>query len=93
MKEIIQACVDADIDKAVKTMEELWNTGFSANDLVTTLFRVCRYYDMNEFLKLEFIKEIGLGQMRILQGVNSQLQMAGLLARLCKKAQVVKKRS
>ena len=73
-------------------MEGLWSTGFSANDLVQTLFRVCRFYDMQEFLKLEFIKEIGLGQMRILQGVNSQLQMAGLLAKLCKRAAVVKKR-
>lgn len=92
VKRVIKACVDCDVDKAVETMEGLWSTGFSANDLVQTLFRVCRFYDMQEFLKLEFIKEIGLGQMRILQGVNSQLQMAGLLAKLCKRAAVVKKR-
>ncbi|QDZ18055.1 subunit 2 of DNA replication factor C complex [Chloropicon primus] len=92
VKEIINSCVDADIDKAVETMETLWDTGFSANDLVTTLFRVCRSHDMQEFLKLEFIREVGLVQMRILQGVNSQLQMAGLLAKLCKRAAIVKKR-
>ena len=48
---------------------------------------------MNEYAKLEFIKEIGLGQMRILQGVNSELQMAGLLAKLCRLAATARKRS
>ena len=93
VKSVIQACVEADVDKAVATMKGLWTSGFSANDLVTTLFRVCRYHDMNEYAKLEFIKEIGLGQMRILQGVNSELQMAGLLAKLCRLAATARKRS
>ena len=41
---------------------------------------------MAEFLKLEFIKEIGMTHMRIVEGVNSLLQLSGLLARLCKKS-------
>ncbi|XP_021110021.1 replication factor C subunit 2 isoform X2 [Heterocephalus glaber] len=42
-------------------------------------------YKMAEYLKLEFIKEIGYTHMRVAEGVNSLLQMAGLLARLCQK--------
>ena len=90
VKQIIQKCIDVEIDKAVEILEGLWNSGHSSNDLITTLFRVCRYYEMPEFLKLEFIKEIGFCQMRILEGVNSQLQLAGLLAKLCKLAKKTK---
>ncbi len=39
---------------------------------------------MPEYLKLEFIKEIGYQHMRVVQGTSSLLQMAGLIARLCK---------
>jgi replication factor C subunit 2/4 len=90
VKKIVQSCIDARIDKAVEILQEMWASGYSANDLITTLFRVCRYYEMPEFLKLEFIKEIGFGQMRILEGVNSQLQFAGLLAKLCKLSKKMK---
>ncbi len=42
---------------------------------------------MPEYLKLEFIKEIGYQHMRVVQGTSSLLQMAGLVARLCNKSQ------
>jgi replication factor C subunit 2/4 len=41
---------------------------------------------MTEFLKLEFLREIGFTHMRIGDGVNSRLQMSGMLAKLCKLA-------
>mmetsp|Transcript_25085 Transcript_25085/g.53785 ORF Transcript_25085/g.53785 Transcript_25085/m.53785 type:complete len:392 (-) Transcript_25085:383-1558(-) len=86
LKQIIQSCIEADVEKAVETLDSLWNLGYSASDLIATLFRVCRYYECHEFLKLEFIKEIGFCHMRIQEGVNSRLQLAGLLAKLCKLA-------
>ena len=50
-------------------------------------FRVCKTHPMAEYLKLEFIKEIGQQHMKIVQGTSSLLQMAGLVARLCEKNQ------
>jgi DNA polymerase III delta prime subunit len=41
---------------------------------------------MNEFLKLEFLREIGFAHMRIGDGVNSRLQLTGMLAKLCRNA-------
>jgi replication factor C subunit 2/4 len=55
-QEIIGACVNSNIDKAVDAMNQLWTQGFSALDIVTTLFKVTKNYDMPEYLKLEFIK-------------------------------------
>jgi replication factor C subunit 2/4 len=81
---IIQNCAVAHLDEAYVGMKELYGMGFSSMDIITTLFRVVRNADMHEFLKLEFLKEVGFCHMRIADGVGSQLQLSGLLAKLCK---------
>uniref|UniRef100_A0A4W3JM15 Replication factor C subunit 2 n=1 Tax=Callorhinchus milii TaxID=7868 RepID=A0A4W3JM15_CALMI len=85
VKEMIQHCVNANIDEAYKVVAHLWKLGYSPEDIIGNIFRVCKTFQMQEYLKLEFIKEIGYTHMRIAEGVNSLLQMAGLLARLCQK--------
>ncbi|XP_022357405.1 replication factor C subunit 2 isoform X2 [Enhydra lutris kenyoni] len=85
VKEMIQHCVNADIDEAYKILAHLWHLGYSPEDIIGNIFRVCKTFQMAEYLKLEFIKEIGYTHMKIAEGVNSLLQMAGLLARLCQK--------
>jgi replication factor C subunit 2/4 len=38
-------------------MQALWDSGYSATDIITTLFRVVRNADgLAEFLKLEMLK-------------------------------------
>ena len=39
---------------------------------------------LSEHSKLEFIKEIGFTHMRILEGVQTFLQLSGSVAKLCK---------
>ena len=60
----------------------MYDLGYSATDIITTLFRVIKNYDMPEYLKLEFIRETGFAHMRISDGVGSLLQLSGLLAKL-----------
>ncbi|NXO38593.1 RFC2 factor, partial [Locustella ochotensis] len=85
VKEMIQHCINANIDEAYKILAHLWHLGYSPEDVIGNIFRVCKTFQMPEYLKLEFIKEIGYTHMKIAEGVNSLLQMAGLLARLCQK--------
>ncbi|XP_054022554.1 replication factor C subunit 2 [Dryobates pubescens] len=85
VKEMIQHCTNANIDEAYKILAHLWRLGYSPEDVIGNIFRVCKTFQMPEYLKLEFIKEIGYTHMKIAEGVNSLLQMAGLLARLCQK--------
>ncbi|KAK3580818.1 hypothetical protein CHS0354_025163 [Potamilus streckersoni] len=85
VKGMLQHCVEGNIDEAYKVMAHLWKLGYSPEDIISIVFRVCKNHNMPEFLKLEFIKEIGCTHMRIAEGVNSLLQMSALLARLCKK--------
>ncbi|KAF5833107.1 DNA replication factor C complex subunit 2 [Dunaliella salina] len=62
----------------------LFDSGYSAIDIITTVFRVTRNSNIAEFMKLEFLKEIGFCHMRIGDGLNSRLQLSGLLAKMCR---------
>ena len=66
-----------------KIMAHLWKLGYSSEDIVTSIFRVCKTHNLPEYLKLEFIKEIGLTHLALVQGTQSLLQLSGMLARLC----------
>ncbi len=59
--------------------------GYSSHDIISTMFRVTKTIPtLSEHSKLEFIKEIGFTHMRILDGVQSLLQLSGCVAKLCK---------
>lgn len=87
VKDMLTHCTKGDLDQAYKVMSHLWRLGYSPEDIITNIFRVCKTHSMAEYLKLEFIKEIGFQHMKIVNGSTSLLQMAGLLARLCQKCQ------
>ncbi|KIK70760.1 hypothetical protein GYMLUDRAFT_89769 [Collybiopsis luxurians FD-317 M1] len=85
VQEMIKFCTEGKIDAAMEKLNDLWDNGYSAVDIAVTIFRVVKTSDnMPEYTKLEFIKEIGFTHMRILEGVGTILQLAGLIARLCK---------
>ena len=47
---------------------QLWKLGYSAEDIISNVFRVCKTMtELAEFVKLEFIKEIGMTHMGIVQ--------------------------
>lgn len=48
--------MEGDIDQAYKVVEQLWALGYSPEDIIGNVFRVCKTYQMAEYLKLEFIK-------------------------------------
>lgn len=54
---ILEACQKSDIDTAMEKIQELWDQGYSAVDVVVTIFRVVKASEkMPEYTKLEFIK-------------------------------------
>lgn len=83
VRSIVAHCVAGNIDGAEKEVAALWKTGYSALDIIGTVFRVAKAFEMDERVKLEFVKEIGVTHMCIADGVTSLLQIHGLVARLC----------
>ncbi|KAB7502284.1 Replication factor C subunit 2 [Armadillidium nasatum] len=71
-------------ENVFKILAHLWKLGYAAEDIIINIQRVCKNVDMAEYLKLEFLKEIGYTHLRIVQGMTTLLQLSGLLARLCK---------
>ena len=61
---------------------DLFHTGYAATDIIQTLFKVTKSYNMPEPEKLEFLREIGFSHMRISEGLNTQLQLLGCVSRL-----------
>ncbi|EGF82628.1 hypothetical protein BATDEDRAFT_86526 [Batrachochytrium dendrobatidis JAM81] len=84
VQKIVDACVRTEVEIGIQGMTELWDKGYSALDIITTLFRVVKSFSMAEYIKLEFVKEIGFAHMRLLEGCQSLLQLHGLIGKLCK---------
>ena len=82
IKSALEAAARGDFDKANGVIEELWANGYCGLDIVGTLFRLAKVAELPEELKLEFIKEIGFTHMRVLDGLDTLLQLSGLVAKL-----------
>ncbi|KAJ9622388.1 replication factor C subunit 4 [Taxawa tesnikishii (nom. ined.)] len=82
---MIKSCQECKIDEALDALKELWDLGYSTHDIVSTMFKVTKTIpSLSEHAKLEFIKEIGFTHMRILEGVQTYLQLSGCIAKLSK---------
>lgn len=84
IKQMIDNCVDQKLEEAMKHMSSLWKLGYSADDIINVIFRVCKNALIPEYLKLEYLKLVGLTHARVSQGLNSLLQLNALLAKLVK---------
>lgn len=91
VRELITACLDNNLKVGIDRLRALWNSGYAASDIIGTIFRVTKAHpDMDEGVLLEFIREIGFTHMRIADGVDSLLQLLGLVSRLCQIASKLK---
>ncbi|EMF15194.1 P-loop containing nucleoside triphosphate hydrolase protein [Sphaerulina musiva SO2202] len=82
---MIKSCHERNVDEALDALKELWGLGYSSHDIISSMFKVTKTIpSLAEHTKLEFIREIGFTHMRILEGVQTYLQLAGCIAKLCK---------
>lgn len=56
VKGMLGHCVEGEVEQAYRVVEQLWALGYSPEDIIGNVFRVCKTYPMAEYLKLEFIK-------------------------------------
>lgn len=82
---MITKALEGNIVEAHQNLYELWKSGYSASDIISTVFKVVKNHEpMDEYIKLEYMKEIGFTHMRIINGLNTLVQLSGLVARLCR---------
>ena len=85
LQSVIVSCTLGELSQALVIVRRLWDEGYSCMDIIGTLFKVCKSSSIPEAVKLEYIKEIGFAHMRVADGLNSYLQLAGLVSRLAKR--------
>ncbi|KAF1741643.1 hypothetical protein MXB_5349, partial [Myxobolus squamalis] len=83
VRTIIELCSKNDIGAALSALSEIWSQGYSAIDIISTVSKVVKTMTLAEFLKLEYLKQIGLIHMKIIEGHTTLIQLSGLLAKLC----------
>ena len=82
---VMKACWDTRIESAVEGLTELWDLGYSSHDIVSSMFRVTKTMPgLSEHARLEFIREIGFCHMRVLEGMQTLVQLWGCVAKLCR---------
>lgn len=88
IRRIIDKCVDVQLTEAIKLLLYLTqNRGYSVEDMIVSFSRVIRNElegDLDEYLQLMFIQQVGRVHVRICEGANSELQLTSLLARMCR---------
>jgi len=83
LKSIIEFILVNDFRGGFKEIKKIHSLGYSPIDIVNTLFEILKVYDLDEIIKMKMIKEIAFTNIRIINGVDSTLQLGGLVARLC----------
>lgn len=69
-----------------QVIAKLCKLGYAAEDIVSNTFRVCKSLEAAESTRLALGREVGLTHLRVAEGLGSPLQLAGLLARMCRAA-------
>ena len=83
LRDTIMNCREGKFTAAAENLQVLWVQGYSPLDIVGSLYRVTSGIDMPEHMHLLYLRELAVLRMRLLDGINSQLQINGCLAKLC----------
>ncbi|VEU19659.1 DEKNAAC100274 [Brettanomyces naardenensis] len=83
ISKMLMLAQEGSIEDSLSILKQLWDKGYSAIDIVTVSFRVMKtMYKLSENKRLEVIRIIGFTHMRILEGVSTYLQLAGMLSKI-----------
>lgn len=73
---MIRNILEGNFDESCAGLKQLYDLGYSPTDIITTLFRVIKNYDMAEYLKLEFMK------VHLFSDLKCSFSLVGILVNL-----------
>jgi replication factor C subunit 2/4 len=83
VKNLLAYCIEHKTRTALIALKELWDRGYCASDLITIIFRVTKTLEMSDDLRLSFLRAIGDSHLRISEGLDTFVQLSGLISKLC----------
>jgi len=72
-----------DFESATSDVDIMYKEGYNILDIVNTITKLFQISDMNDELRLAYLRVSTEFKMRILDGLDSHLQLHGFLAKLC----------
>lgn len=85
IKQMLMHCSRNQFRSAYTLLKELYDRGYSPDDIMVNVFRVTKTMDeMTEYMKIQFMREIGETHMLVSQGLGTLLQLTSMLIRLCR---------
>lgn len=84
IKQIIEYCKMKDINNAINKIIELKKSGYSGSDIIISINTFLKKYEeIDDFLRIKYIEELGKTCININKGVDTNLQLYGCLSRIC----------
>jgi replication factor C subunit 2/4 len=87
IKDILLACIDKDLQKALKLLDTLIKQGYSGNDLILTMKNTLKSElfngEIDEGKKNEILETLCGSSFKINKGIDTYLQITGTLSLLC----------
>lgn len=88
VKQILMYCFKSDMINSFKMINNMWNIGYSSNDICASMFDGLRdpnFTDIPNSIKRYYMDQIGKTALIINKGVDSHLQLTACICKLLKK--------
>jgi len=79
---LINSCINKDIYKCIKIVDELKNLGYCGSDILLILINILKDMDINEEIKVKFIRQINESYIKTCEGFENNLQLYGCISRM-----------
>lgn len=84
IKQILKNCFDGKLEKSIDILNELYNKGYSPNDILQTFMKFIleEDFEFDKDVKMKIYEIISLSYIRINDGIDSFLQLSGCLCKI-----------
>lgn len=80
--ELIKACAQRNLKEGVRLIKTLKADGYCGSDIILSILNVVNRVNIDEGIRLKYIKHISESYINISNGIDSNLQMYGCLSKL-----------
>jgi len=81
IREALRAILNQDWKGSFGPIHEIFQQGYSTTDIISSVARVVKMFDVPENIKLEWLKEVGLTHMRVNAGAQGLLHLDALISK------------
>ena len=82
MSQLLKTVIEKKFENAKPIIDELINKGYYGLDIVRSLFKVIREYEMNDQLRLKYMSIMGNTEINLIQGGDEYLQILSLVSKM-----------